>query len=406
MTGSKDNSDDSAYGGSGDGFAGSSDGGSGDRLSLAGAPARVAPRPPEVGAPGWGGEEPHRGAGGGHAGLIVGDGEAAVIDTCWDHRQAARLLAACAPQLGPAAITTVVNTHSNGDHWWGNALMPPQAEIITSRASLAEMGREKPRELAALVRSLGVGRRLPGELGRDAAYLHAHLAPFDFRHVERRLPTTTFTGQRRLEVGGRVVELIEVGPAHTEGDLVVHVPDAGRGDGDDGDATRSGDVSVGGSGAREAGGGVVFAGDVLFVGLTPVMWAGPAANWVSALDKVEALRAAVVVPGHGPIGGPEEVSLQRDYWEWLASGVAEAHRRGLSALDATRSLLEGAAADDLAWSRWDSPERTYISVANEYRSLDGRPAPRSARDMLGAFRGLVRTRRLLTAGPGREGSTR
>ncbi len=65
-----------------------------------------------------------------------------------------------------------------------------------------------------------------------------------------------------LEVGGRRVELIEVGPAHTPGDAIVWVPDAR----------------------------VVFSGDIVFSGVTPIMWAGPASNWIAALERIAALE--------------------------------------------------------------------------------------------------------------------
>ena len=84
------------------------------------------------------------------------------------------------------------------------------------------------------------------------------LGPFSFREVRLRRPDRTFRGELALEVGGREVRLIEVGPAHTPGDLIVHVPD-----------TR-----------------VVFAGDILFIGVTPVMWAGPVLDPDSAAYPV------------------------------------------------------------------------------------------------------------------------
>ncbi len=341
-------------------------------VSLAGSPARFAAGLHRVADGVWAWVQPNGGTGEANAGLVVGEDAAVVVDTCWDHRQAARLLSACAPQLGPATITTVVNTHCNGDHWWGNALMPDDAEILTSAASLAAMHREKPKELAALARVFELGRRLPGALGGDLAYLHAQLAPFEFADVELRLPTSTFGGRLDLSVGGRSIELIEVGPAHTEGDLVVHVPDAG----------------------------VVFAADVLFVGQTPVMWAGSAASWVAALEDVMALGPRVVVPGHGPVVDASELGVHRDYWQWLGDGVAERHRRGLPALEAATDLATEAAADGTPWSTWAAPERTFISVAAEYRALEGRPAAESTREMLGAFTGLLRTRRRLLRASG------
>ena len=48
---------------------------------------------------------------------------------------------------------------------------------------------------------------------------------FDFTGIEPTPPTRTFDGRLDLEVGGRPIELIEVGPAHTKGDVLVHSPD-------------------------------------------------------------------------------------------------------------------------------------------------------------------------------------
>jgi glyoxylase-like metal-dependent hydrolase (beta-lactamase superfamily II) len=342
-------------------------------LSLSGAPARFAGGLHPLGDDLWAWLQPNGGTGEANAGVVLGTDAAAVIDTCWDHRQAARLLAAADTALGGAPITTVVNTHCNGDHWWGNALMPVAAEIITSTAGRAGMARERPRELATLSRALSFARRLPGRLGDDVAYLHAQIAPYRFEEVQLRLPSTTFDGEHHLGLGGRPVELIEVGPAHTEGDLVVHVPDAG----------------------------VVFAADVLFVGQTPVMWSGPSASWVAALERVAALEPRLVVPGHGPLAEPSELTLHRDYWDWLGEGVARLFRRGRSARHATVELLAEADADRRPWARWEAPERTYISVAAEMRALEGRPPAESTRDMLDGFLGVVRTRRRLLGGGGR-----
>ena len=97
------------------------------------------------------------------------------------------------------------------------------------------------------------------------------LGAYDFRGIELTPPTLTFDGSLELDVGGRAVHIIEVGPAHTEGDAIVHVPDAR----------------------------VVFAADVMFVGVTPIMWVGPASNWREALDRIILLDPEKVVPGTG-----------------------------------------------------------------------------------------------------------
>src|SRR5207244_3678557 len=124
------------------------------------------------------------------------------------------------------------------------------------------------------------------ELG---GYIEAMLAPYDFSDVRLTPPTRGFSGGLVGEAGGREVRLIEVGPAHTAGDLIVHVPDAR----------------------------VVFAADVLFIGVVPVMWAGPTSNWIAALDRILSLNPAVIVPGHGPLCGPAEAEALRDYLAWV-----------------------------------------------------------------------------------------
>ena len=76
-----------------------------------------------------------------------------------------------------------------------------------------------PAAMAGLVDRRGRARR---------ALPLASSASSDFDGIELALPTRTFDGELELEVGGRAVELIEVGPAHTRGDVLAHLPDARR----------------------------------------------------------------------------------------------------------------------------------------------------------------------------------
>jgi cyclase len=66
--------------------------------------------------------QPNGGWGESNAGLVVGDGEALLIDTLWGPPLAERMLAAIGERVR-VPITTVVNTHSDGDHTWGNQLL-------------------------------------------------------------------------------------------------------------------------------------------------------------------------------------------------------------------------------------------------------------------------------------------
>jgi len=277
-----------------------------------------------------------------NAGLLV-DGEASLlVDTLFDLALTAEMLRAMreAEPRAAAHIDTLVNTHANGDHCYGNALAEG-AEIVASRACAEEMRRTPPEALAALVAGVG---------GQDTAlgrFVRRAFGPFRFEGIRLVSPTRTFEGCLELSVGARRVELLEVGPAHTRGDVLVHVPDAG----------------------------LVFTGDILFVGGTPIAWEGPVANWIAACDRILALGADVVVPGHGPITdrrGPEAVKA---YLEHLAREVRPRFEAGMDPWTAARDIDLGPFAD------WTDPERVVVNVDTLYRDLGAR----EPRDLMRLF---------------------
>ena len=156
---------------------------------------------------------------------MVGDGASLLVDTLWDPPLTRRMLEAMAPLTAEAPIATVVNTHSDGDHWWGNQEVAG-AEMITSRRSAEVMAEESPSEMGRfgmLVAAMRAAGSLPlpypkrDEVRAIAAYMGEALEPFDFGAVRLVEPSRTFSGSLEIEVGGRRAELIEVGPAHTPG---------------------------------------------------------------------------------------------------------------------------------------------------------------------------------------------
>src|SRR3954467_11115499 len=82
--------------------------------------------------------QPDGGWGWSNAGLIVGDGASLLVDTLFDLRLTQRLLDSMAAITLIAPIGQVVNTHVNGDHCYGNALVAG-AEVIASSATAHEM---------------------------------------------------------------------------------------------------------------------------------------------------------------------------------------------------------------------------------------------------------------------------
>jgi cyclase len=291
----------------------------------------------------WACLQEDRGLGCSNSGLVARGG-GLVVDTFWDLPHTRALIATYARAWrGP--VRRVVNTHHNGDHCWGNQLFP-EAEVIGHRLCAASFGRESPAAMQAL---------RAARAGADPALaaLGAQLAGWDFSGIEPRAPTTLVDDRLDLDLDGLAVELRYVGPAHTAGDVIVHVP-----------AAR-----------------VVFAGDVVFRRCTPLAWEGTYDAWLAALDTIVALKPAVVVPGHGPVSGVEGPREMKAYLAYVRAEAARHFAAGRSALEAARRIDLG------PYAGWTEPERILFNVERAYRELRGDPwdAPL---DALALFRGM------------------
>ena len=270
--------------------------------------------------------QPDGGWGWSNAGLVVGDGASLLVDTLFDLRITQRMLDHMAPHTAGAPITSLVNTHANGDHCYGNSLVKG-ATIISSAATAHEMTEVPPAMMAAL-------NKAPGEVGE----LFRHFfGEFEFDGIEMAYPTETFTGRHSFDVGGRRVDLVEVGPAHTAGDSLVFVPDART----------------------------VYTGDILFIGGTPIVWAGPLDNWIAACDLIIGSEVDTIVPGHGPLTDKAGVGEVRDYLVYVRDQATERFHGGMDAWDAARDIaLNG-------FGQWGEFGRIAVNVDTVYRSLDG-----------------------------------
>jgi len=281
--------------------------------------------------------QPDGGWGWSNAGLIR-DGEASLlVDTLFDMALTRDMLTAMedATGIGAGKIGTIVNTHANGDHCHGNGCCP-QAEIIASEASAREMAEVPPATLA-MFKAAGA------KLGPAGAYFADVFAPFDFDNVEERTPTKTFSGAMDMKVGDKAVRLIEVGPAHTGGDVLVHVP----------------------------GDRAVFTGDILFIDGTPLMWAGPVANWIRACETITRMDVDVIVPGHGPITDKAGVRRVADYLAYIDREARKRFDAGLPVREAALDIALG------EFSSWGDAERIAVNVDSLYREYrgDGKVTP-------------------------------
>ena len=268
-----------------------------------------------------------RGLGTSNSGL-VDRGSGLVVDTFWDLPHTRQLIDTYARVWkGPAR--RVVNTHRNGDHCWGNQLFP-DAEVIGHRLCAAEFGKERPEFMQTL-------RNGGGSSDPVLAAFARRLADWDFSGIELRPPTTLVDERLSLSLDGIEARLVYVGPAHTSGDLIVHLP-----------AER-----------------VVFTGDILFRLCTPVGWEGTFDRWIAALDRIVALEPAVIVPGHGPLCGVEGPKEMKAYLQYVRAESRRFFEEGLSALDAAKRIDLG------PYAGWTEPERIVFQVERAYRELRG-----------------------------------
>jgi cyclase len=306
-----------------------------------------------------------------NAGLITDGDQSLLVDTLFDKKLTAEMLESMRRASQAAArIGTVVNTHGNGDHCYGNALVA-DAEIIGTPGCVEDLREAPPSRNQLLIRAagiiggLGAGGRVLGKVlnavGIDRVALLADAAPmatslfadFDFTNNDVVLPNRTFERELTLMVGDKRVELIEVGPAHTLGDAIVWVPE---------DRT-------------------VFTGDILFKDAHPLIWQGPVSNWIAACERLLDMDIETVVPGHGPLTDKSALRETQQYLESLTKQARSRYDAGMSVEDAAYEVVFE------EFDHWIDPERVYVNVHTLYREFSGDTEPA---DILALFAGMAR----------------
>jgi len=263
-----------------------------------------------------------------NAGLVVDGEESILIDTLFDLDLTQTMLKAMRDaQPCTANIKTLVNTHANGDHCHGNELVTG-ADIIASSASAAEMDELPPEGLAAIMDAAK-------NMGPVGEYFIHCFGAFNFHGINYTPPTKTFDGELHMHVGDKPIHMLEVGPAHTRGDILVHSP---------ADKT-------------------VFTGDILFIEGTPLIWEGPVANWINACRRIEAMDVDHIVPGHGPITDKSGVRKVRQYLEYVREQAKLRYDAGMDAWEAAQDIALS------EYSAWSEPERIAVNVDSLYREF-------------------------------------
>ena len=215
-----------------------------------------------------------------NAGFVVTTAGVVVIDALGSPALAKRLLAEIA-RVTPQPVTHVVVTHYHADHIYGlQVFQDAGARIIAHQA-----GREYLNSDTARLR-LQASR--------------AELAPWIDAQTLLVPATEWIDGRGELTVGDTQFVLQPVGPAHTPEDLAVYLPD------------------------RK----LLYAGDLVFRSRIPFVGQADSRNWIASLDKLLAMDARVIVPGHGPVSteARQDMQLTRDYLRYLRKTMGQAAR--------------------------------------------------------------------------------
>ena len=249
-----------------------------------------------------------------NSGLIVGHEAAVVVDALMVPSMTRPLVAAI-KKTTRKPVSQLINTHHHLDHTGGNRFFKGATIVAT----------EKCRE--ALVPGFPPVPLLQRFMPRFAR---------EFPLLKVALPAVTFETGMVIRDGDREIHLWHPGvPAHTAGDAAVFLP-------------------------KER---VLFAGDIAFHYVTPLAFQGHVGNWIKAADRLLGYDAAVIVPGHGPIGAQEDLRRMRDY---LALVRREAKKR----FDA--GMPEEAAAHDIklgVYASWREAERLLPNVMRCYQEF-------------------------------------
>lgn len=213
-------------------------------------------------------------------GIIVGAKAALVVDTGMGPRNGAIVLEQ-AQKLAAGNPLYLVTTHVHPEHDLGAQAFPASAKLIRAQNQVRDIA-ETGMTVADIFRARGP---INGELLKDARFRPADV---------------TFDENYNLDLGGVTARIYAMGLNHTLGDTIVMVEQDG----------------------------VLFSGDLAMTAAPSVNAKASVAGWRATLDKIAALRARIVVPSHGPIGGGELVEGYRTYFADLQTRAAALRKAG------------------------------------------------------------------------------
>jgi cyclase len=250
-------------------------------------------------------------------------------------------------------LRMLVNTHYHFDHIGGNTLFAEEIPIVAHENTR--------RKLKALMDTRSEGSNAVTDLPTIAALFYGEniqelvrqsdpawqwivrrFSRPGFQKLLLQPPSNTFADRLTVHLPHDRVEMVYHGPAHSAGDVTVHVVNQK----------------------------VIFLGDLFFQGRVP--WIGDCDldGWIAVLDGILRMDLAIVVPGHGVPTTLKELAAFRDLLKSLRDAVAAAISAGRSE-DA--AVQEVRLPEYIHLQRYD--EWMPFNIRSAYRYLRGGRVP-------------------------------
>jgi glyoxylase-like metal-dependent hydrolase (beta-lactamase superfamily II) len=254
-----------------------------------------------------------------NVGFVVGEEVVLVVDTGMGVANAERVLERARELAGGRKLSLTL-THFHPEHGFGAQVFRDAAQIVYNRSQWEELNAKF------------------GEFVEMFSGFSPEIADI-LSDVELTEPHETYEDRLRIDLGGVVVDLEAVGPAHTRGDQIVWLPEPR----------------------------VLFAGDLVENRFFPILPDADAhgSEWIDLLERMERMEPTTVVPGHGAVGDVGLVREVREYLEWIRSLVREAGDRDR---DDLKAELEPKVLE--RYSNWDNPIWIAFAIENFRGELD------------------------------------
>lgn len=233
-----------------------------------------------------------------NVGVVVGERRALVVDTGMGAENGARVLAAARSVAGERPLL-LLTTHTHPEHDLGAGAFPSDVPLLRARSQVRELETTAP--------------AVADDFRAASPHYRRLLEGAVFRPAD-----VVFDDTIELDLGGVAVLITAMGTNHTEGDTVALV--------------------------REDR--VLFAGDLAMAGApafaSPHSRIGP---WLRSLQRLRAMAPAIIVPSHGPTGGPELIDGYDAHLRRVLDRVVQLRAAGVAPDEALRTVVAERAGD-------------------------------------------------------------